>query len=35
MDMENQYMNNTVTQVSILGALLASKFDGCMRAGNC
>jgi acetolactate decarboxylase len=28
--MENQRMTNTVTQVSILDALLASKFDGCL-----
>jgi acetolactate decarboxylase len=28
--MENQRMTNTVTQVSILDALLASRFDGCL-----
>ena len=28
--MENQLMTNTVTQVSILDALLASRFDGCL-----
>ncbi|MFZ0458523.1 MAG: acetolactate decarboxylase [Rhodoplanes sp.] len=28
--MKNQRMTNTVTQVSILNALLASRFDGCL-----
>jgi acetolactate decarboxylase len=28
--MKNQRMTDTVTQVSILNALLASRFDGCL-----
>lgn len=33
-DMNNDWMTDTVTQVSILNALLASRFDGCLPCGE-
>ena len=33
-DMKNDWMTDTITQVSILDALLASRFDGCLLCGE-